>query len=173
MHLLRPPRSPISSGARLTAVATAGLLAIGLAACAPEPMAGEHVKGQDPAEEDRSWSQIDDQDDPSLKSPELPDGFPSDLFVLPDGAVIDDAGTRGDRVWFVVLKAPDELTGESWWNEIIDDNGFVIRDQEAGDDGSVSLTLASNELTVSALSIPGAGGTVLLSYDITEEAAAG
>jgi len=146
-----------------------GILAASLVACAPEPMAGSHVKGQDIPEDERSWSQIDDQDDPSLKSTELPEGFPEADFVLPEDAVIDDAGARGDRAWFVVLKAADTESANAWWDQVIHAGGFVVRDEETGDDGSLSATLASNQLTVAALSIPREDGSVLLSYDITQE----
>ncbi len=146
------------------------LLAFGIAGCAPEPMAGSHVKGEDPAKEDQSWSQIDDQDDPELKSKELPEGFPSDEFTLPSGAVIDDAGQRGDRIWFVVLKPANETEGEQWWDSIIDTNGFTVRDEEPTTNGGTSATLASNMLTVTATSIHDeADGSVLLSYDIMQE----
>lgn len=152
-----------------TAAMAAVLLTVGLVSCAPEPMAGDHIKGEEPREEDRSWSQIDDQDDPALKSAELPEGFPTNEFALPEGGVIDDAGQRGDRVWFLVLKAPDSETAEAWWQSIIESNGFVVRDDEQGEDGSASAVFASDRVTTSALRIPEPDGSVLLSFDITQE----
>lgn len=164
----------MSRGARRFAVSvvTCGIalgVAISLSACAPKPMAGSHVKGEEPTSDEQSWSQVDDQNDPELKSAELPEGFPSDEFALPEGAVIDDAGQRSDRVWFAVLRATDAEQGGQWWDEIIETNDFTVRDDEQGDDGSRSATLATAQLTVSALSIPQDDGAMLLSYDITQE----
>lgn len=169
MSRTTPPNLGPSLLARSCAVVASLLLACGLSACAPEPMAGSHVKGEDPAPEDQSWSQVDDPNDPALKSAELPEGFPSDEFALPDDAILDDAGPRGDRVWFVVLNAADETQADSWWDEIIEVNGFVVRDAEDGEAGSRSATLATDSLTAEALGIPQPDGRVLLSYDLTEE----
>lgn len=154
----------------IMAVGVAALLTLGIAGCAPEPMAGSHVKGKAPSEENQSWSQIDDQDDPALKSKELPEGFPSDDFALPTGAVIDDAGQRGDRVWFVVLKPAGQDESEQWWDSIIETNGFTVRDEEPAPNGGKSATLANDVLTVTAMSVVDEDdGTIVLSYDITQE----
>ena len=156
--------------ARTSAAAMATvMLTVGLVACAPEPMAGDHLKGEEPREEDRSWSQIDDQDDPALKSAELPEGFPVDEFRFPEDGIIDDAGQRGDRVWFLVLKAPDGETADAWWQSVIESNGFVVRDEEHDDEGSASAVFASDQVTATVLRIPEPEGSVLLSFDITQE----
>lgn len=149
----------------LLAAAAVPALVLGLASCAPEPIAGAPEKGADSSSTDGDWSETNDPNDPDLKSVELPEGFPSDEFALPEGAVVDDAGERGGA-WFVVLRAADEAQAETWWDEIVASNGFFVRDEEDLPDGGRAATLAAGTLAVQAVTVPQSDGSVLLSYDI-------
>lgn len=148
--------------------ATALLLAVGLAACAPEPGTDEATKGgQQSAEEHEGAGGV--PDDALKKETELPTDFPSDLFALPTGAVIDDAGARGDGQWFVVLRAKNQRAANVLWDKIIDDNALVASDQQKTGDGGRIATLKNRDagLTIDALTLPGTGDEVLVSYDLT------
>jgi hypothetical protein len=149
----------------LLAAAAVPALVLALASCAPEPIAGAPEKGTDSSSTDGDWSETNDPNDPELKSVELPEGFPSDEFALPEGAVVDDAGERGGA-WFVVLRAADEAQAETWWDEIVASNGFFVRDEEDLPDGGRAATLAAGTLAVQAVTVPQSDGSVLLSYDI-------
>lgn len=153
---------------RVTAAVAIPALLLGLAACAPEPVAGSRDKGSEVGEDgDGSWGVKTDEDDSALKSAELPEDFPRDAFVVPEGAVIDDAGKRGAQ-WYLVLRAPDEETAEAWWDEVVSGSGFAVRDESDTDDGGFSATLAGGALEVTAVRLPAQkDGSVLLSYDIS------
>lgn len=152
---------------RVIAAVAVPTLVLGLAACAPEPVTGSREKGAELGEEGESgWGATSEQDE--LKSTELPDDFPKDAFTVPEGAVVDDAGKRGD-MWFLVLRAADEAEAESWWSEVIAGSGFVVSDDAETGDGGRSATLTATALTVTALSIPQEDGSVLLSYDIARQ----
>ena len=145
------------------------VLAVGLAACAPEPGQGNDP-GTSPGSGEGTGSgsggDTSDQDDPGLKAHELPAGFPSDNFAIPEDAVIDDAGERGPGSWYVVLRADDAPQADDWWTQIAGSSGFEVRGEEPSDDGGRSAKLISPNLSVLALTIPQADGSVLLSYDL-------
>lgn len=146
----------------------AGLLGASLAGCAPEPdeVAGAPEKGS-PAPEESSWSEPETEFDPNVKSTELPDGFPSAAFPLPEDATIDDAGARSEFEWYVVLRAANGTQADALWDRIIEDGAYAVDDESQNDDGGRSALLTNDELTVSATTIPEADGSVLLSYDLS------
>lgn len=150
------------------------MIAFGLVSCAPEPNAGipDEVAGapEKGAEDDNQtgWGETSDPTDPGLKSHELPEGFPADVFVLPEGAVIDDAGDRGG-VWFVVLRAADAEQADQWWTEIVQASGMSVNDEHENENGEFSAALLAPTIAVNALRVPQADGSVLLSYDITPQ----
>lgn len=163
---------------RLTVtLATALCLTVPLAlsACAPAP--GTHGGAQDTPgssstkggggdSSGSSWSKPKHEPD-ITKQKTLPKGFPTEAFALPKGATIDDAGERGPGVWFVVLSAKDRAAADALWAEVIAINGFTEQDPSDTPEGGRSATLSSPQLTVQALTLPGDGGTVLLSYDLS------
>lgn len=158
----------------LLAAAVAPLLALGLAACAPEP--GSEIpdkpgptagQGSEDGTDEGGEGPAVSEDDPSLKSAELPKGFPSDDFPLPDDAVIDDAGARDPGSWFVVLRAPDAEAAQRLWLAVAKGGHFTGLDKNAEPDPEASATLRKLGFTVDALMIPQDDGSVLLSYDLT------
>ncbi|GAA2181899.1 hypothetical protein GCM10009847_25350 [Leucobacter tardus] len=162
------PNARLRRANALSVLALAGLLAVALSACAPEPdeIAGAPEKGT-PAPEATSWTEPETEFDPNVKSTDLPDGFPSEAFPVPDGATVDDAGARSEFEWFVVFSAADGEAADALWNQIIDDGDFSVDDESRNDDGGRSALLINAELTVSATTIPDTDGSVLLSYDLS------
>lgn len=179
---------------RVAAPVGVGLLLLGtLTACAPEPSAGGSSSGsgasgapetsktdapaQGSGEKGSGEKGSGDQgsgswpeDDAGMDAPKqtaLPVSFPVDRFIIPEGAVIDDAGERSDGEWFVVLRAPDQPSANAIWEAIVSAGGFTVVDPATGEDGGVSADLTSQTLEVSALTLPQADGAVLLSYDIS------
>ncbi|WP_336659379.1 hypothetical protein [Leucobacter sp. USHLN153] len=114
----------------------------------------------------KSWEETGVPGGGDGKSAEVPESFPSDRFVIPSGAVVDDAGERSETEWFIVFRAPDRATGDSVWQAVAAQSGLVAESSEAGDDGSVSTAYRGNGLVADALLIPQDDGTVLLSYDL-------
>lgn len=152
---------------------TAGVLALGLllaplAGCAPEPgtvnpEGGDLTEKVEP--EGGSW-QEENPDEAFEKQAELPADFP-DGFVLPEGAVIDDAGTRGVDSWFVVLRAEDQSAADALWDAVVSGGGFTVSDETATGDGGRSASLTAPGLQVTALTLPSDSGGMLLSYDLS------
>ena len=150
-----------------TAVAVFGLLTLPLTGCAPEP-GTQHPDGTDLTEkvepEGGSWPE-QNPDEAFEKSAELPPDFPGS-FVVPADAVIDDAGSRGDGSWFVVFRAADADAGSALWDAVVQSSGFTVTDEIETVDGGRAATLSSPDLSVSAVTLTGDNGTVLLSYDL-------
>lgn len=142
----------------LLLLGAAGSLALSLSACAPEPgeTAGQAGKGTEPTQ----TQQVPEE--ATRKHTELPESFPADEFRIPAGAVIDDAGERGEGAWFLVLRADDEGSADELWAAVIAENSLT----EAEDPDSGLVRLSGASLTAEALRLPGEGGAVLLSYDI-------
>lgn len=152
-----------------------GLFVGSLVGCAPEPGVNDvddtdsGIVSPDPAEkqepEGGSWPE---ENPPEVfeKKQDIPDDFP-ETFVVPVDAVVDDAGTRGYGVWFLVLRAEDEAAANALWDAIVTDSGFVVSDESETTEGGRAATLTSDALAVQALTMPDADGSVLLSYDIT------
>ena len=112
-----------------------------------------------------SWGEAGEPSDAG-KVTTLPESFPKDRFALPVGAQISDAGERSPTQWFVVLSAPDRAAADAEWERVIADNGFTVDETDASGDGGVTAHLTGPTLSVDALLIPDADGSVLLSYDI-------
>lgn len=157
-------------------VALAALLTVSLASCAPEPdeIAGAKTKdqiaesdGSGDAEERGERAEI--PDDAIQKHTELPEGFPSEAFPLPKGAVIDDTGERASGEWFVVLRAENAEEAEALWNGVIAGGGFEVSDQAGDPQRDASATLRGSGLEVFALMLPQEDESVLLSYDLTAQ----
>lgn len=153
--------------------AAAGVLALGLlvgplAGCAPEP-GTVRPDGTDLTEkvepEGGSWPEAN-PDEVFEKSQELPADFPAE-FVIPEGAVIDDAGSRAVGSWFVVLRASDAAVASALWDGVVAGGGFAVADETETGDGGRAATLTSATLSVAAVTLPSEDGGVLLSYDIT------
>ncbi|MGK0716226.1 hypothetical protein ACR5KS_09210 [Leucobacter sp. W1153] len=166
-------RTEASFVGRLLVGTSAVLLALSLAGCAPESaeIAGQPEKGSETVNPESSWSQPTDDFDPAVKTTELPETFPSDQFPLPADAVIDDAGSRGESAWFVVLRAPDATQAAVFWSEIVALGGFTESDVSEVPEGGRAATLSSAVLSAVAITIPQEDGSVLLSFDITRAAA--
>ncbi|GAA1319846.1 hypothetical protein ACFSWE_05595 [Leucobacter albus] len=145
-----------------------GLLIAPLAACAPEP-GTVRPDGTDLTEkvepEGGSWPE-ENPDEAYAKSQALPDDFP-DAFAVPEQAIVDDAGSRGAGTWFVVLRAADAAAATALWDEIVAGGGFTVSDEIETGDGGRAATLTSPTLSVSAVTLPGTDGEMLLSYDLT------
>lgn len=141
------------------------LLVVGATACAPEPVAGSvNKESEKTTSPETTWGSGDGAEEEL--STTLPESFPSDLFQLPANAVIFNAGERNPEQWFLVLKAADADSAETLWNTIIETNSFATADEIETSEGGLAATLTQGPLTVQAMTIPGADGTVLLSYDI-------
>lgn len=158
---VKPPVRKHLLGASLGA-----LLAISLAACAPEPgtEAGSTDKDSQTINPETSWGDGAVPDE-GVQT-ELPESFPSDAFALPEGAVIENTGERGTGQWFLVLRADDEAEAERLWDAVIAQNGFTLEDSGEAVEGGRFGTLRSVSLTVQALTIPQQDGSVQLSYDL-------
>lgn len=100
------------------------------------------------------------------KSAVLPASFPTTQFVVPAGATIDDAGERSASAWFVVLRAPNRAGADALWQSVISQSGFTVSASDESGDGGISAHLDGGGLSVEALLIPNADGSVLLSYDL-------
>lgn len=162
---------------RVWALAAAALIAASLVSCAPEP-GGSGSPGETAgatSKEDLadgkggsggSWSE-ENPEGVGEKSAVLPDTFPSDAFVIPEGTAIDDAGERPGTGWFVVLRADDVGSGAKLWAQVINGSGFEAADLAAGEENETFATLTNATLTVDALMIPQEDDTVLLSYELT------
>ena len=164
----------MSNIARVSAAVLAlGLLVAPLAGCAPEPGAsgseGPEGPGSAPTEkqepEGGSWP-AENPDEVYDKHQEIPEDFP-EAFVIPEGAEIDNVGTRGHGTWYLVLRAADEDEAAVLWDEVVAAGSFVQSDGMETTEGGIAATLSSGELTVDAMTLPEADGTVLVSYDIT------
>ncbi|KTR85807.1 hypothetical protein [Leucobacter chromiiresistens] len=168
----------------------ATVLLLGLGGCAPEPTTpdggtgasasadadaaagGGADSGADSGEQkasgdsDGGWPQQGDPQE-GAKSTSLPESFPSDGFVVPAGARIDDAGERSPGSWYLVLAAEDQSEADALWQSVVSGSGFAEADRVEGDAGDVSATLTNGALSVFALQIPQDDGSMLVSYDIT------
>lgn len=152
--------------ARSLLIPTAAILALSLAACAPEPMLGNNDKHSESEQQsESSWGESSDQD--YVPTTELPESFPLDLFVLPDDLRITDAGERGPDQWFLVVLVDGDQAADALWKQIIENNGLTSHDEIETSEGGLSATLLSAGLTVQALTIPQSDGSVQLNYDLT------
>ncbi len=145
-----------------------GLLVLPLSACAEEPGAtgtGDPVPTEKQEPEGGSWP-AENPDEVFEKSQDIPDDFP-EAFVIPEGAVIDDVGSRGYGTWYLVLRAEDQATIDSLWESIVSTGEFAVSDEASTAEGGRMATLESGALSVSAITIPDEDGSVLMSYDIT------
>lgn len=180
----------------LSIAVTASML-VGLSGCAPEPSEGDGAStgdssssasaeatsdssGGDPnaaagdqkshgaASEsgENGWPQQGDPQDTS-KSTTLPASFPESNFVVPDGATIDDAGERSANEWYLVLSAKDRAVADELWQSISSASEFAESERSETSDGGVAASWVNIALSVTALQIPQADGSVLLSFDIT------
>ncbi len=152
-----------------TAAAGAALgLAVGLSGCAPEPseIAGQPEKGAEVTNPESSWGEPTEAFDATEKTTELPMSFPREQFPIPEDAVIDDTGARGETAWFVVLRAPDSAAAGELWAQIIALGGFTESENADTPEGGRSAVLTNATLNVTALTIPQEDGAVLLSYDL-------
>ena len=148
-----------------TAISAA--LVLGVTACAPEPgeAAGSIDKETQTTSPETEWGG-QDQPEEELQTT-LPESFPTDVFVLPEGITIYNAGERGTGQWFLVLRAADAAAASALWDSIVSANGFTVSDEVETTEGGVSATLNSVTLTVQALTIPQKDGSVLVNYDLS------
>ncbi len=146
---------------------TAAALVLGVASCAPEPgeAAGSIDKETQTTSPETEWGG-QDQPEEDLQTT-LPASFPTDVFVMPEGVTIYNAGERGTDQWFLVLRAADAAAATSLWESIVTTNGFTVTDEVETTEGGVSAMLNSVTLTVQALTIPQKDGTVLVNYDLS------
>lgn len=167
LHTGRP--GPLS----ISAVVSTGFLLLALVACAPEPdaavdIAGQGGKSPDSSQQESNWSAPETDFDAEQRQTELPESFPREAFPLPEGSVVYDAGENGTgNGWFVVLRAENESEAATLWDTVITSGGFTA-DGEALEttEGGAALSFTSPALRVFALTLPQAGGAVLLSYEL-------
>ncbi|GEM_PF-1570606 len=157
---------------RIVGAYLVGTLALGLAACAPEPdlqpgtEAGHTDKDSQTVNPETSWG---NQSVPETEAQTtLPESFPSASFALPDGATIINTGERGTGQWFVVLRAKDDAQAQEWWQSVISSSGFEANDEGETTEGGIVATLQNPSLSVQAMTIPQADGSVQLSYDLQD-----
>lgn len=171
------PNPRANRASRVCAAVVGGLIAVALVSCAPEPGDTSSTSGTAgaPSKEDLadgkggsggSWSE-ENPEGVGEKSAVLPDSFPSDTFVIPEGTAIDDAGERSGAGWFVVLRAEDINSGAELWTQVINGSGFEATDVSVGVDNETFATLTNASLTVDALMIPQEDDTALLSYEVS------
>lgn len=144
---------------------TSLVLTLGLASCAPEPI---EVAGTDKdsqiinPESEANEREVSEYE----YTTELPSSFPSEEFVIPDTATIEDAGERGPDQWFLVLRAPDAELADSLWNEIVAGNSFVVAEESATVEGGRNAVFTGVTLTAQVLTIPQTDGSVQFSFDL-------
>lgn len=154
------------------ALAAALLLALPLAACAPEPGTspseapnGSDTHGGNTLEEGES-GHPEPPAEATKKNTELPASFPKAEFALPDGAAIDDTGERGPDQWFVVLRADSEKRADALSEQVNSLNGLQ---SEGVDEASGLTVLTKPGLRVELLSLA-EGSSTLLSYELSRTA---
>ncbi|MCW2287798.1 hypothetical protein EDF60_1285 [Leucobacter luti] len=133
-----------------------------------KPAPVDDLAGKGGTSTGESWPE---QNDPAVeqKDAQLPASFPSERFVVPPGATVDDAGERSATDWFVVLRAANQAEADQLWQSIIAESGFAATEVTASADGGISALLSSASTTAVAVTIPQSDGSVLLSYDVTAE----
>ena len=153
----------------LGAVAIVALV-FGVVACAPEPgeTAGSVDKEKETTSPETEWGG-QNQPEEELQTT-LPETFPVDSFVLPEGVTIYNTGERGTDQWFLVLRAADAATATALWDTIVTTNSFTVSDEVETTESGTSALLRSANLTVQALTIPQEDGSVLLNYDLARMA---
>lgn len=151
---------------RVLVLCTAGALVLGAAGCAPEPgeEAGSIDKETQTISPETEWGGQDAPEEELQTS--LPESFPNDAFVMPAEVSIYNAGEKSPDSWFVVLSAESSAVAQTLWDSIIAESSFGVVDQVETTEGGTSATLNNVLLTVQAVTIPQADGTVLLSYDV-------
>ncbi|GAB2553102.1 hypothetical protein [Leucobacter ruminantium] len=157
-------RSAIPRGLALAATL---LLALPLAACAPEPDTSEAPTGSDThggnTLEEGESGHPEPPAEATKKNTELPASFPKEEFALPDGAVIDDTGERGPDQWFVVLRADSEKRADALSEQVSSLNHLQ---SEGVDEASGLTVLTKPGLRVELLSLA-EGSSTLLSYELS------
>lgn len=157
----------------IVALGVSAALAVLLSACAPEPEADEiaGAKGKDGGSEEgsESWQETPEED--LAKVTELDPAFPTDVFPVPEGAVIDDTGVIEGGRSFIVLRAESADDAAALWDRVVAEGGFTAQDQVETTEGGIAAMLVKPGVEVSALTLPQADGSVLLSYDIVQSAA--
>lgn len=157
---------------RALAASAAAVLALGLVSCAPEP--GEETVATSPeagvtnpeetVNPETEWGGRDAVEDTPVT--ELPESFPTDDFLIPEGTIILNAGERSTAQWFVVLQSADDAAATQLWNEIVTQNGFEASEEGETAEGGRFATLTSSALTIQAFTFPQEDGSVELNYDI-------
>ena len=161
------------SVSRLLALGAAGALLLGAVGCAPEPgeEAGSIDKETQTVSPETEWGGQDVPEE-DLKTT-LPESFPGTAFVIPTGTTVYNAGEKSPDTWFVVLTADSVTAAKLLWDSIIAESGFEVVDTVETTEGGTSATLHNVQLSVQAVTIPQADGTVLLSYDVLRMASEG
>lgn len=164
-----PPRTHALVKSVLGA-AVAAMIVLGTSACAPEPgeAAGSIDKETQTTSPETEWGG-QDQPEEELQTT-LPESFPTDVFVLPEGITIYNAGERGTGQWFLVLRAADSAAATALWDSIVTTNSFAVSDEVETTEGGISATLNSAALNVQALTIPQEDGSVLVNYELVRMA---
>lgn len=161
-----PTRTFLSNSvfSRTIALLAASALVLGATGCAPEPdqEAGSIDKELQTLSPETTWG---GQDMPEQElQTTLPESFPKDTFVLPEGSTIFNAGEKNPNTWFVVLNAQSAETAQQQWDSIILESSLTVSESVETTEGGISATLSNAVLTVQAVTIPQPEGSVLLSY---------
>lgn len=166
MTMIRTSRTATAAALALS------LLLLPLAGCAPEPGSsgtGDPIPTEKQPPEGGSWPE-ENPDEVFEKHQDIPDDFPEG-FIIPEGAAIDDVGSRGYGTWYLVLRADTEVSASALWDEVIAGGAFTVSEESTTVEGGKTATLENGELSALAVTMPSDDETVLLSYDITSTVA--
>lgn len=92
---------------------------------------------------------------------ELPESFPTDVFPLPAGITIYDAGERSSSAWFAVLECRDFAEADELLRLIVAGAGLSITEELIDADGALSASARAAHAEIDALSLRVDGKTLL------------
>lgn len=178
---------------RLLASGVAVGLVIALSACAPEPEDGDARSADTPLISVRDSAvpfgdegrQLEGESTETLpkdegildgrqpveleKSEELPSDFPLAAAPIPDSAIVDDAGTRGEGRWFVVLRTDSITAANDLLAEVVAGGELLEVTAETQEDGGVLADYESSTLIVNALTFMDSEGRALVNLEVTQK----
>lgn len=168
-------------------------LVVTLSACAPEPQDGDARNPDTPLISVRDSAapfgdegrQLDGESTETIpkdegildgrqpveleKSEELPSDFPLGAAPIPDSALVDDAGTRGEGRWFVVLRTDSISAANGLLAEIVSGGQFSEVTSDTQEDGGVLADYESTTLKVNALTFVDSEGRALVNLEVAQK----
>ena len=140
--------------------------ALALAGCAPEPNEVPEEVAVDNAVE--SWEGQQSVAEAPEKRTTLPDSFPSEI-VIPEEAIIDDAGERDGNAWFVTFATESLDAATELRDRIAEDSRLTPQgDAEQTADGGAWVSYTKGTLHIDSLTLAPSPTHAYLSLDITE-----